>query len=337
MSIEVTPLDAHDDGQWASFYRVHCEASFFERPYADAGSTETFRVGFVRDAVDRATIGLVARDGDAVVGVAVVVYPLLDNTSLAWLDLLVAPEARRRGAGSALLDAVDAGMAEQRRTVLQTEVPLALDADRATSPGTAFATARGFTQAHAETHYVLELPMDEGRLDRLEAHAVERVDGYRLVSWTDRCPDEWVAGLCGLEEAFVGEEPTGELEVEPEKWNEERLRDGEARRAARQQRTFVTAVVAADGSLVGNTELVLGSGMVRRGAMQSGTLVLPAHRGHRLGLAAKVANLRRLQADDGSPRLLHTFNAGVNAPMLAVNAQLGFRAVEVEEQWQRKG
>jgi hypothetical protein len=77
--------------------------------------------------------------------------------------------------------------------------------------------------------------------------------------------------------------------------------------------------------------------MVRRGVQQSGTLVLPAHRGHRLGLAIKVANLRQLQAAiDDTPRLLHTFNAGVNAPMLAVNAQLGFRPVEVEEEWQRK-
>jgi hypothetical protein len=101
-------------------------------------------------------------------------------------------------------------------------------------------------------------------------------------------------------------------------------------------RSFVVAAVAPDGTLAGYTELVLGATMVRRGAMQSGTLVLPAHRGHRLGLAAKVANLRQLLAFDSSPRLLHTYNAGVNAPMLAVNAQLGFRAVEVEEEWQRK-
>ena len=211
-----------------------------------------------------------------------------------------------------------------------------LGADPATVPGVAFASRRGFTRAHAETHFVLELPPPEGRLEELAAHAAERVDGYRLVSWTDRCPDEWVDAVCRLEEAFVGEAPTGELEIESERWNEERLRDGEARRRARGQHVFVTAAVAPDGALVGNTELILSDGMVRGGAMQSGTLVLPEHRGHRLGLAAKVANLQQLLAYDDAPRLLHTGNAGVNAPMLAVNAQLGFTAVEVEEEWQRK-
>lgn len=131
------------------------------------------------------------------------------------------------------------------------------------------------------------------------------------------------------------EAPTGELAVEPERWSPERVRDVEARRRARSQRTFDTVVVAPDGGLVGNTRLVLGARMVRGGASQSGTLVPPGHRGHRLGLAMKVANLRRLLAHDASPRLLHTFNAGVNAPMLAVNAALGFRPVEHVEEWQR--
>ena len=340
VSVEVVPLDAHDDEQWASFYRVHCEATFFERPYADAGGIETFRVNFTRRSVERDTTGLLARDADAVVGVAGIAYPLLDNTSLAWLSLLVAPEARRRGVGSALLEAVDSATVDRGRTVIQAEVPVPVDVAasglRETSAGVAFASARGFTKAHAETHYVLDLPMPDDLLDRLAAHAAERTDGYRLLSWTDRCPDEWVEPWCRLQEAFVGQAPTGDLEVEPERWDEERLRDVEALRLAREQHTFVTAVVGPDGSLVGNTELILGAKMVRRGAMQSGTLVLPEHRGHRLGLAAKVANLRQLQAFDSTPRLVHTYNAGVNAPMLAVNAQLGFRAVEVEEEWQRR-
>jgi len=336
VSVEVRRLEPQDDEQWASFYRAFCEATFFERPYADAGGIETSRVNFTHEAMDRATIGLVAWDGGDVVGTTSLSYPLLDNTAVAWADLLVVPRHRRRGVGSALLEAVDADMVERGRTVLQAEVPVPVDASPAATPGVAFATARGFTRAHAETHYVLDLPVPDNLLDRLEAHAAERVDGYRLVSWTDRCPDEWVDAWCRLEEAFVDEAPTGDLEIEPELWSEERVRDGEARRAARQMRTFVAAAVAPDGSLAGYTELVLGTQMVRRGAMQSGTLVLPPHRGHRLGLAAKVANLRQLLAFDGSPRLLHTFNAGHNAPMLAVNAQLGFRAVEVEEEWQRK-
>jgi len=277
-----------------------------------------------------------------VAGVASVRCPLLDNTSMASVDLLVAPGARRRGVGSALLAAVESALGERGRTILLAETMVALPgagtpADGGvTAPGAAFATAHGFSRAHSETHFVLELPPPAGHLDRLEAHAASAVADYRLVSWVDRAPDRWVAGMCDLEEAFLDEAPTGDLELEAERWSEQRLRGAEERRRARGQHVFVTAVVAPDGRLVGNTELILAPSMVRRGAMQNGTLVLPEHRGHRLGLAAKVENLRRLLAFDAEPRLLHTFNAGVNAPMLAVNAQLGFRPVEVLDEWQRR-
>ena len=62
-------------------------------------------------------------------------------------------------------------------------------------------------------------------------------------------------------------------------------------------------------------------------AYQWGTLVLPAHRGHRLGLATKVENLRRVQAAEPGRSALYTWNAEVNRHMVAVNEALGFRPV----------
>jgi GNAT superfamily N-acetyltransferase len=69
-------------------------------------------------------------------------------------------------------------------------------------------------------------------------------------------------------------------------------------------------------------------------AYQWDTLVLPEHRGHRLGLALKVANLARMQAGHPDRTELHTFNAEDNPPMAAVNDALGFRAVERMGEWQ---
>ena len=60
-------------------------------------------------------------------------------------------------------------------------------------------------------------------------------------------------------------------------------------------------------------------------AYQWGTLVRPEHRGHRLGLAVKVANLRLLQRE--RPRDHGRWSPTtptVNAPMIAVNELLGF-------------
>ena len=69
--------------------------------------------------------------------------------------------------------------------------------------------------------------------------------------------------------------------------------------------------------------------------LQWNTLVHPDHRGHRLGLAMKVANLDALQQEYPQAVLAHTWNAKVNAPMLAVNTTMGFRPVEYLGEWQR--
>ena len=63
-------------------------------------------------------------------------------------------------------------------------------------------------------------------------------------------------------------------------------------------------------------------------AYQWGTLVRTDHRGHRLGLAVKVANLRLLQETHPQITTVVTFNADVNAPMVAVNERLGFVPVQ---------
>jgi len=69
---------------------------------------------------------------------------------------------------------------------------------------------------------------------------------------------------------------------------------------------------------------------------QSGTLVLPAHRGHRLGLAIKVANQRRFEAAFPGVRLIHSWNGEENGPMVAINDTIGFRPVEYAAEMQRR-
>ena len=55
------------------------------------------------------------------------------------------------------------------------------------------------------------------------------------------------------------------------------------------------------------------------------TVVHPEHRGHRLGLAVKLANLEALAGSRARDvRLIVTGNAAVNAPMIAVNDMMGF-------------
>ena len=58
---------------------------------------------------------------------------------------------------------------------------------------------------------------------------------------------------------------------------------------------------------------------------QDDTLVMPEHRGHRLGAALKTANYADLPDD---VRLVHTWTAPSNTAMHRTNTALGFRVVE---------
>ena len=55
---------------------------------------------------------------------------------------------------------------------------------------------------------------------------------------------------------------------------------------------------------------------------------------HRLGMIAKVVNLRTLRAQEPAVRMNDTFNAEVNAHMIAINEAMGFRAVDRWANWQ---
>jgi RimJ/RimL family protein N-acetyltransferase len=68
---------------------------------------------------------------------------------------------------------------------------------------------------------------------------------------------------------------------------------------------------------------------------QGGTLVLRGHRGHRLGLAVKAANLAAVQGEHPERTRVNTQNAEVNAPMVAINEKMGFRPVELALEFQR--
>ena len=103
------------------------------------------------------------------------------------------------------------------------------------------------------------------------------------------------------------------------------MRDSE-RRYATSGRTQVVAAARhrPTGGLVGYSYLSVARAEPDT-AYQEDTLVVADHRGHRLGLALKLDTLTRLRATSPTTRRMLTWNATTNAPMLAVNAALGYR------------
>jgi GNAT superfamily N-acetyltransferase len=294
------------------------------RPASDhvALGRQLLAPGGSRDGTHRAALV----DG-AVVGALRLIIPLLDNPTVAIVDVAVRPDHRRRGIGATLL-AEGVRLARARgRTELIAEV----DEPGPDAAGRAFALRHGWTCDLLETRRDLRLPLDEQRLAALEADAREASRGYELVTWRDRTPDRLLDDRALLERRMTTDAPHGDLPVEEEHWDGARIREYEATHVAR-GRTVLSAGALKDGRLVAFTDLQVPLGQPER-AQQGGTLVLREHRGHRLGALLKAAVLREVLATLPAVRRISTYNSDSNRPMVAVNEALGFQPAGQLSSW----
>ena len=118
-------------------------------------------------------------------------------------------------------------------------------------------------------------------------------------------------------------------------WTVERIIDSDER-ATVSPRTELTAAVEhiPSGRLVGFTVLSVPAEN-DRAASQEDTLVRKEHRGHRLGMLLKVANIVNLQKERPGLPAITTFNAEENRHMLAVNEAVGFVPMGYEGAWKK--
>jgi GNAT superfamily N-acetyltransferase len=290
-------------------------------------------------------------DEDAVVGCAVLALPTHGNRHAVDLDVWVDPRRLRRGIGTALTDAAERIAVEHGRTVLigatyhRGEPPAghpdALDAssgsgrlDRACA-GVAFAAHRGYRPEQAERYSVLTLPVDPDVLTaHLDAATAAAGPEHRVHSWRDRTPDRWLDDVAVMLTRMSTDAPLAGLELEEDPWDARRLRYDEDTAASTGRGYVVSAAEhVPTGRLVAFTRIEYPQGRPEC-AWQDDTLVLREHRGHRLGMLVKAANLRHLARERPSTERVHTWNAEENAHMLAINVALGFRPAGVFANWQ---
>lgn len=336
--MDVLPVDARDGAAFAPWHAVADAVRRHLRPADEQPDVDEERARALTGRPERDPSELVelllVRDGGAAVGAARVELPQRDNQHVVCADAFVLPGARRRGAGTVLLDAVCARAGELGRTLLVTELDEPPELAGA-SPARRFLESAGFVEVLVEVRRDLALPVPAGHLDALAADAAGHAAGYEVVTWRDRCPAELVEGRAELGRAMSTDVPLGDLDWQEETWDAARVRERE-RAVAEQGRTSVVAAARerSTGRLVGFTELVARPARPRM-AEQWETLVLRAHRGRRLGLLVKVAALRRLAEEVPGARVVVTGNAVVNAPMIAVNEALGFVPAGTYSSWQR--
>ena len=259
--------------------------------------------------------GLLALDGETVVGMASYQLPLLEDREDAWLWVFVPPTHRSRGVGRRLFDAATATLSAGGRTRLIADVLVG-------GPGEVFAKAVGARVTQVDIGSVLEVaPVDADDLH----HLAVPDPSYAVVRWVDRCPEELVGRYAEARMA-MNDAPQGDEHHDDARWDAERVRDLEARRNRWAMRTYTAAAVHTEtGDVAGYTELMIVDRPTT--ALQEDTGVLAAHRGHRLGLALKATNLLTLRTHEPQITRVLTWNAETNRHMRAVNERLGFQVM----------
>lgn len=336
--LEIVDVDPFDDEAFNAWHATQRAGDVFGREEtATPWHVEESRVG-AQTPDGGAWHGRYAGLVDGVVVVSgEVATPLLDNLEHAEVEVFTHPEHRRRGYGDAMLAHLEAVARDRDRTLLAANSAWPLDApvDGAGTAGGEFLTARGYKFGLGDVQRMLPLPVADQLLDELAAEAAPRHTAYTLTSWVGAVPDEIAQSWIDLSATLMTEAPTGDIEREDETNDLEVMREREAISVKQGRTKYNTIAQDAAGTVVAYTDLAVSSHDVGN-VFQWGTLVHRDHRGHRLGLAVKVANLRLLQSERDDQRRVITWNAEVNGHMIGVNERLGFRPTERFGEFQKR-
>ena len=250
----------------------------------------------------------VAEDGGAIVGFGQLAGAR--KSPAPRVEVLVHPDARRRGHGLALLESVLRAARERGARELI--------GVHATEAGSHFAARAGAADSQREVRSLLRLPV--------EASAAP-VEGYALESWVGAAPERLLDSFARAREA-INDAPFPS-DAELEEWDGARVRALETALERRNRDIRVTVALADRDEVVAFTELRVS----RTGstvANTEDTAVVAAHRGRGLGRWVKVESLRRLQADRPDVELVTTVNAEENEAILRLNRSLGFAPVSIQ-------
>jgi GNAT superfamily N-acetyltransferase len=238
--------------------------------------------------------------GAATIG-RIYMYP--PDYDALWGTLNVLPEARRRGVGSALLEAVARVARDADKGYLHVPV------SEARPDAVAFLEHRGF--AEFERQKIVRLDLVDHQAPLLDVP-----DGVALTTLAER-PD-LVPGIHAVALETFADIPGGDQPMAVGDLAEFRARDVDPLPTW----GFIVATDAATGDVVGYASLYARPDGTTVG-WHDMTAVAPAWRGRGLATALKTATIRA--AIEHGWTALETGNDVENAPMRAVNARLGYR------------
>lgn len=277
---------------------------------------------------------------------------LKDNLNSASLYVAVLPQFRRRGHGRAMLEYAEQLALRNGRAIFQSNTEHLADFDvhgsgnlvpksgtgalPADSSAVRFAMQAGYELEMVERFSALPLPVPAEKLGAFVMAARAKSGGrYRLVFWQDRVPEEIEQSFTVALTQMSIDIPTAGLDSEVEHWDVARLRKNQNDRLASGKRDYGCAAVDQESGDVAAYSYVVYAPEKPEVLIQEDTFVSGAHRGKRLGMLIKAANLQRLAEVLPQARKVVTWNAAENDHMLAINVDLGFTPAGYDGEWQK--
>jgi len=249
-----------------------------------------------------------------------------ESHDIARSNLVVAPEARRRGLGRVLARAVLEDLLPFGRTKL-----FFMTIERIPA-GEGFARFLGAGRGLEEhTNQLLLSERNRAYIQRaLQNAPLER---FELVWFDSEYPESELEAICEVFE-LMNTAPRGDLEFNDERITPEHLRQEAADNHRQDLHWFLLlARERSTGRYLGFTET--GWHPNRPTIVhQYGTGVNPKVRGHGLGAWLKAAMLERILKERPLVDRIRTGNADSNVPMLRINHSLGFKPFVARVEWQ---
>ncbi len=193
-----------------------------------------------------------------------------------------------------------------------------------------FWTSLGAELRYTEQESHLDMASVDAQLMRRWVEAGPQ--DLRAVHWAKHCPDEWIDAAVAAANAMK-DAPTDDLDVADVVIDAEMLRGDIAARAALGLEYRGVIAATADGEAAGATEVFVNRHRPEA-SWQWNTVVLPAHRGRRIGRWLKALMWQRLRDREPEVTRLQTGNAASNAHMLAINMEMGFVPRHLTGCWQ---
>lgn len=331
VSVDIEQIDPHHEPALRAWWEVG-HAATAERPGKPWPVWEQSRVALPADNPERGITLLGAIDGRRMVGAGLLTRTLRDNLHAAMAFVWVLPERCREGIGSALARELEVVAAGDGRTTIQSEAYLP---PGGTAPAEPFAQALGYAVASRESIKELSLADYGARRAEVLRSVGGAADAYRIVTFDTVCPEDHVESFGRLLGLLMSEVPLGDLDLETSEWSTERVRAAEQRQVDTGRHVHTALALAPDGEVAGASDVRVDDTDPEHGQVGI-TIVHPDHRGHRLGLALKVATHDLALASYAGLRTIDTSNAEVNAHMNAVNEALGYRSIETLLELQKR-